>query len=66
MAPAAANAGARAYDIVYVRQPRFGDSANTPWPEVALLREWAYHRAYATSARRRRALAPWVRYYNRK
>jgi transposase InsO family protein len=31
-----------------------------------LLREWAYRRAYATSARRRRALAPWVRYYNRK
>jgi len=31
-----------------------------------LLREWAYRRAYATSARRRRALAPWVRYYNGK
>ena len=31
-----------------------------------LLREWAYQRAYATSARRRCALAPWVRYYNRK
>ena len=31
-----------------------------------LLREWAYRRAYPTSARRRRALAPWVRYYNRK
>lgn len=31
-----------------------------------LLREWAYRRAYATSARRRRALVPWVRYYNRK
>jgi transposase InsO family protein len=31
-----------------------------------LLREWAYRRAYATSARRRRALAPWVRYYNRR
>lgn len=31
-----------------------------------LLREWAYRRAYVTSARRRRALAPWVRYYNRK
>jgi transposase InsO family protein len=29
-----------------------------------LLREWAYRRAYATSARRRRALAPWLRYYN--
>jgi hypothetical protein len=22
------------YDIVYVRQPRFGDSTNTTWPEV--------------------------------
>ncbi len=22
------------YDIVYVRQPRFGDTANTTWPEV--------------------------------
>jgi transposase InsO family protein len=31
-----------------------------------LLREWAYRRPYATSARRRRALAPWVRFYNRK
>jgi transposase InsO family protein len=31
-----------------------------------LLREWAYRRPYATSARRRRALAPWVRYYNHK
>ena len=31
-----------------------------------LLREWAYRRAYATSGRRRRALAPWLRYYNRK
>ena len=31
-----------------------------------LLREWAYRRAYATSARRRRALAPWLRYYNAK
>ena len=29
-----------------------------------LLREWAYRKPYATSARRRRALAPWVRYYN--
>jgi transposase InsO family protein len=29
-----------------------------------LLREWAYQRPYATSARRRRALAPWLRYYN--
>jgi transposase InsO family protein len=31
-----------------------------------LLREWAYRRAYATSARRRRTLAPWLRYYNGK
>ena len=23
------------YDIVYVRQPRFGDNTNTTWPEVA-------------------------------
>ena len=22
------------YDIVYVRQPRFGDTTNTTWPEV--------------------------------
>ena len=29
-----------------------------------LLREWAYRRPYATSRRRRRALAPWLRYYN--
>jgi transposase InsO family protein len=29
-----------------------------------LLREWAYGKAYATAARRRRALAPWLRYYN--
>jgi transposase InsO family protein len=29
-----------------------------------LLREWAYRRAYRSSARRRRALAPWLRYYN--
>lgn len=29
-----------------------------------LLREWAYRRPYPTSMRRRRALAPWVRYYN--
>jgi hypothetical protein len=25
---------ARNYDIVYVRQPRFGDGSNTTWPEV--------------------------------
>lgn len=31
-----------------------------------LLREWAYRTAYATSARRRRALAPWLRYYNHR
>ena len=29
-----AEALARDYDIVYVRQPRFGDSNNTTWPEV--------------------------------
>jgi transposase InsO family protein len=29
-----------------------------------LLREWAYAKPYATSARRRRALEPWVRYYS--
>lgn len=22
------------YDVVYVRQPRFGDDVNTTWPEV--------------------------------
>ena len=31
-----------------------------------LLREWAYRRAYRTSARRRRALDPYLRYYNRR
>ncbi len=31
-----------------------------------LLREWAYVRAYPTSARRRRALRPWLRYYNHR
>jgi len=29
-----------------------------------LLREWAYRRAYRSSARRQRALGPWLRYYN--
>jgi transposase InsO family protein len=29
-----------------------------------LLREWAYRRPYRSSAFRRRALAPWLRYYN--
>jgi len=29
-----------------------------------LLREWAYRRPYRCSARRRRALDPWLRYYN--
>jgi transposase InsO family protein len=29
-----------------------------------LLREWAYRRAYRSSAWRRRALGPWLRYYN--
>jgi len=28
-------AAAVPYDIVYVRQPRFGDNVNTTWPEVA-------------------------------
>jgi transposase InsO family protein len=31
-----------------------------------LLREWAYRTAYATSARRRSALTPWLRYYNQR
>jgi transposase InsO family protein len=31
-----------------------------------LLREWAYRRPYRSSARRRRALAPWLRYYNER
>lgn len=31
-----------------------------------LLREWAYRRPYRTSALRRRALGPWLRYYNRR
>jgi transposase InsO family protein len=31
-----------------------------------LLREWAYARAYRSSAWRRRALRPWVRYYNER
>ena len=31
-----------------------------------LLREWAYRAAYVTSARRRRALTPWLRYYNQR
>ena len=31
-----------------------------------LLREWAYRRAYPTSHQRHRALAPYVRYYNRQ
>jgi transposase InsO family protein len=29
-----------------------------------LQREWAYGRPYVSSARRRRALGPWLRYYN--
>ena len=31
-----------------------------------LLREWAYRRAYRSSRLRRRALAPWLRYYNER
>ena len=27
-------AGALPYDVVYVRQPRYGDATNTTWPEV--------------------------------
>src|SRR5262249_5179911 len=30
-----ATAHAVSYDIVYVRQPRFGNNTNTTWPEVA-------------------------------
>jgi transposase InsO family protein len=30
-----------------------------------MLREWAYRRPYRTSGFRRRALRPWLRYYNR-
>ena len=29
-----AEGGAVGYDIVYVRQPRFGDDVNTTWPEI--------------------------------
>jgi hypothetical protein len=32
--PAAAEAQAVDYDVVYVRQPRYGDGDNTVWPEV--------------------------------
>jgi transposase InsO family protein len=31
-----------------------------------LLREWAYRRPYPSSARRRRALTPWLGYYNQR
>jgi transposase InsO family protein len=31
-----------------------------------LLREWAYRRPYRSSALRRRALVPWLRYYNHR
>ena len=33
--PHAVLAAPRDYDIVYVRQPRYGDTTNTTWPEVA-------------------------------
>ncbi|MCC6850135.1 MAG: hypothetical protein IT294_16690 [Deltaproteobacteria bacterium] len=33
--PLAATAAPRDYDIVYVRQPRYGDATTTTWPEVA-------------------------------
>ena len=43
------------YDIVYVRQPRFGDNTNTTWPEVA---HPAQHRSrrrpHAAASRRQR------------
>lgn len=32
--PSPSAAGTVDFDIVYVRQPRFGDSANTLWPEI--------------------------------
>ncbi len=32
--PPLARASAVTYDIVYVRQPRYGDTTNTIWPEV--------------------------------
>jgi hypothetical protein len=35
MCLAPAPAAAVTYDIVYVRQPRYGDNTNTTWPEVA-------------------------------
>jgi hypothetical protein len=35
VAPAVASGAAVDYDIVYVRQPRYGDQQNTTWPEVA-------------------------------
>ena len=35
LACTATAAAAVPYDIVYVRQPRFGDSTNTTWPEIA-------------------------------
>ncbi len=34
LTPAALAAGAVDFDIVYVRQPRFGDLVNTTWPEI--------------------------------
>ena len=35
LAVIASSAAAVTYDIVYVRQPRFGNNTNTTWPEVA-------------------------------
>ena len=46
-----APAAAVPYDIVYVRQPRFGDTTNTTWPEVA-------HPAQHRPRRRPDAAAP--------
>lgn len=34
LVPAAIAAQAVDYDVVYVRQPRYGDATNTTWPEV--------------------------------
>ena len=34
VAASTAFAGAVPYDVVYVRQPRYGDTTNTTWPEV--------------------------------
>ena len=43
VASAAAAQGPIAYDVVYVRQARYGDATNTTWPEV-------FHPARSTPA----------------